>query len=206
MIYYEVWGWDTFSNESYFCGRFTSRKEAEKKCRQCEKEVRRTQSADLRDTFSIAEVTEDEISERERRTDQIREEKARDRMYSEKHLAGCLARVLKLFKQSWEILNVAEWKKKEEEDRKIESRVDWQDERDCFSSVWFRSYLFDGDRLVIGIGLSIHSRDREWCGDISSTCSFRGTFDEMLRWADTEEALIDCVDKAKELIRDFWED
>lgn len=29
MIYYEVWGWDTFSSESYFCGRFISRKAAE---------------------------------------------------------------------------------------------------------------------------------------------------------------------------------
>lgn len=57
-----------------------------------------------------------------------------------------------------------------------------------------------------GLRDTFHSRDREWCGDTSSTCSFRGTFDEMLRWADTEVALIDCVDRAKELIRDFWED
>ena len=25
---YEVWGWDTFSSESYFCGRFDTKEEA----------------------------------------------------------------------------------------------------------------------------------------------------------------------------------
>lgn len=29
QILYELWGWDTFSSESYFCGRFETREEAE---------------------------------------------------------------------------------------------------------------------------------------------------------------------------------
>lgn len=45
MRYYEVWGWDTFAGEEYFCGRYNTRKEAVKellkKEKRCRKNTRR---------------------------------------------------------------------------------------------------------------------------------------------------------------------
>jgi len=39
MIYYEVWGRDTFAGETYFCGRYISRKEASRMSKKYEEEV-----------------------------------------------------------------------------------------------------------------------------------------------------------------------
>lgn len=205
MTHYEVWGWDTFSGEDYFCGRFPSREAAEAECKRNEEKAQ-TQSKELRDTFSIVALADGEISGQKQRIEQIRDEKARNGMYSEENLANCFAQLLKLFKQSWEVMDAAEWRKKKQEERKMELKVDWQDETDCFDGVLFRTYYFDDGRLVIGVGVSVHSFDGEEHGGISSTSSFRGTFEEMLCWAGTEKALADCVEKGKELIKEFWED
>lgn len=58
MIYYEVWGWDTFAGEEYFCGRYTSRELAESVCKKKREDVAKTQDKGLRDTFSIVEISD----------------------------------------------------------------------------------------------------------------------------------------------------
>lgn len=63
MKYYEVWGWDTFAGEDYFCGRYTSYEEAERVIRKKEKEVESTQDKELQDVFSIVEITDEGYSD-----------------------------------------------------------------------------------------------------------------------------------------------
>lgn len=85
-ILYELWGWDTFSGESYFCGRFESREEAEIEKAREEKEVLKHQSEGLRDSYWIQEITPSEINAREQERDKRMAYEEKDRAYSRERL------------------------------------------------------------------------------------------------------------------------
>lgn len=82
QILYELWGWDTFSSESYFCGRYETQAEAEAEKAREEEETWRHQSEGLRDSYWIKEITPSEIEEREREQARRRAYEAKDRAYS----------------------------------------------------------------------------------------------------------------------------
>ncbi len=71
---YELWGWDTFSSESYLCGVYASAYTARKAMRRHEEEIKAYQSKSLRDTYSINKTTIGEhLAERDAWWAQIRE-------------------------------------------------------------------------------------------------------------------------------------
>lgn len=59
MIYYKVWGYDTFANEDYSCGQYTTYEEAEKVLKEKEANVEKTQDEVLRGTFSIVKIIDE---------------------------------------------------------------------------------------------------------------------------------------------------
>ena len=102
MKYYEVWGQDTFAGEDYFCGRYLTRQEAVEALLQKEKEVEKTQDEEIRDTYSIIVITENEIEEREKEQNRINIEKAAEVSFNVKHLTLHIRELLRLFKNAWE--------------------------------------------------------------------------------------------------------
>lgn len=82
QLLYELWGWDTFSGESYFCGRYETRAEAEAEKAKEEEETWKHQSEGLRDSYWIKEITSSEVEEREREMARRRAYEAKDRAYS----------------------------------------------------------------------------------------------------------------------------
>lgn len=54
---YELWGWDTFSSESYFVGLYASNSSANRAMRRKMGKVAATQDESLRDTFGIKRTT-----------------------------------------------------------------------------------------------------------------------------------------------------
>ena len=90
-ILYELWGWDTFSGESYFCGRFESREEAEIEKAREEKETLKLQSEGLRDSYWIQEITPSEIETREQERERRRAYEEKDRAYSRERLENNVA-------------------------------------------------------------------------------------------------------------------
>lgn len=52
MKHYEVWGWDTFAYEDYFCGSYSTRKEAEEYIKKHEIEIAEYQDEGLRDRYT----------------------------------------------------------------------------------------------------------------------------------------------------------
>ena len=92
MYCYELWGNDTFSNETYICGtdiHYSSAWRAMKKLRLTSQE---TQESELRDTFWIVRrEVEEQAAENESRQERIRS--VRERMHSDmeavmKHMAA----------------------------------------------------------------------------------------------------------------------
>ena len=65
-IDYEVWGRDTFANEDYLVGVFSTRTEADKALRKSERSVL-SQCEELRDTFWVEEMTPKRREERDER-------------------------------------------------------------------------------------------------------------------------------------------
>lgn len=90
-ILYELWGWDTFSSESYFCGRFETRTEAEAEKTREEEETWKHQSEGLRDSYWIQEITQSEIEAREEENEKRRAYEERDRAYSRERLEENIA-------------------------------------------------------------------------------------------------------------------
>lgn len=86
QILYELWGWDTFSSESYFCGRFETRAEAEAEVAREEEETWKHQSEGLRDSYWIQEITPSEIEAREQEKERRRAYEEKDRAYSRERL------------------------------------------------------------------------------------------------------------------------
>lgn len=206
MKYYEVWGWDTFAGEDYFCGRYTTRQAAENERRKKEKDVAKTQDEEIRDTYSIVEITDEGIAAREKEQDRINLEKAAERFFYREHLTDCVRELLRLFKNTWQNVRPEDLPTKKEFDRIRTQKVEWHDERDCFTRISFDTLYNKKEMLVIGIGVSIRGRKYYGGGTISSSCTFTKPLAEMLRWADTKEAIEECADKIEILIDSFYKD
>ncbi len=204
MKYYEVWGWDTFAGEDYFCGRYTSYEEAERVIRKKEKEVESTQDKELQDVFSIVEITDEGIRTRDEEQNRISWEKADERFFDPEHLANCVHELLEQFSEAWKNIDPKSLKKMREEERVLKQEVNWSDERDCFTQIAFESFCAEDERLIVGISASI--RDGKYYGEgcISSGYTFTKPLTEMLLWARTKKAQKECTLKFQELIDDFF--
>lgn len=202
MRYYEVWGWDTFAGEEYFCGRYNTRKEAVKELLKKEKGVEKTQDESIRDTYSILEVTDDEIEKREKEENRICREKMAERSFNPKHLTECVRELLGLFKDAWENIDPAELSKNEEEKRTLTQEVECRDEKNCFSRITLDTFYNNG-WIIVGIRVSVRSGEYYHGGNIKNSCVYINSLQEMLQWVDTREAVEDCSDKIKELIMPF---
>jgi hypothetical protein len=205
MRYYEVWGWDTFAGEEYFCGRYNTRKEAVKELLKKEKGVEKTQDESIRDTYSILEVTDDEIEKREKEENRICREKMAERSFNPKHLTECVRELLGLFKDAWENIDPAELSKNEEEKRTLTQEVECRDEKNCFSRITLDTFYNNG-WIIVGIRVSVRSGEYYHGGNIKNSCVYINSLQEMLQWVDTREAVEDCSDKIKELINAFYKD
>ena len=86
QILYELWGWDTFSSDSCFCGRFKTRVEAEAEKAREEEETWKHQSEGLRDSYWIQEITPSEIETREQEKERRRAYEKKDRAYSRERM------------------------------------------------------------------------------------------------------------------------
>lgn len=102
--YYEVWGNDTFANETYFCGRYEDRDKAMKALADAKQDAL-SQTESLRDTFWMTETTMGKIKERERLEDE-----RRGRIYKRWHYDDDRLRnhVILLVKQLAEVVDMDE--------------------------------------------------------------------------------------------------
>ncbi len=107
MRYYEVWGWDTFAGIDYFCGRYMTRKEAVEELLTQKKEAEETQDKEIRDTFSIVEVTDDEILKWEEAF-RIYQGKMAEKSFNPEYLTQCVRELLELFKDALEHIDPEE--------------------------------------------------------------------------------------------------
>lgn len=205
MKYYEVWGWDTFAGEEYFCGRYNTRQEAVKELSKKEKEVKKTQDEGIRDTYSIAEVTDDEIIKREEAEERIQLEKTAEKSFNPEQLTECVRKLLGLFKDALENIDPAELQKKEEEEYTLSQEVECRDEKNCFSRIALDTFYNNG-WLIVGIRVTVRGGEYYHSGNIKNSCVFIKSLQEMLSWVDTREAVEDFSDKIKGLINSFYKD
>lgn len=199
MAYYEVWGWDAFAREEYLCGRYPSRRKAEDVCVRLRGNAKRSQGSGLRDTFSVREVKGDDIKRQERE----KGEQAMGRSYKDESLRECAEQLLKQFRE----LSPAKLEKGKSQKNswRKEFRINWKDETDCFDEVSLRPHCRDNGRLRFFMDVSVYCKKTNERGKVTSSLSFEGDLDEVFRWADTKEAVEECVATGKELIRFWWE-
>jgi hypothetical protein len=65
-MYFEVWGYDKYSGDAYFCARYLYGKCAEREKAKCEMSVKQTQGKALRDSFWIEAHSVEDVEEREK--------------------------------------------------------------------------------------------------------------------------------------------
>ena len=205
MKYYEVWGWDTFAGEDYFCGRYLTRQEAIEALRQQERKVEKTQDKEIRDTYSITVITEDENEEREKDKNRVNIEKAAEASFNIKHLTLCIRKLLRLFKNAWENEDPIDLLRKNEEESRLIQEVTCNNEEDCFTQIGFSTFHSNG-WLIVSINVTVRSGRYFHGGCITSPQVFINSRQAMLEWADTKEALDECTNKIKELIKTFYKD
>ena len=198
---YEVWGWDTFSNEEYFCGSFKSLKEAEAEVKRCEKRVAKSQDESLRDTFSI--LNPQRAKECQEARERWRETLEDARKYDPDQLERYIVTLLK---------------------KQVESCIAYSPEKQYRNSIAFTNILrcrsesncFSRLKLIVckernedncSVRLQIYFRNDNPLGGGNTSLSV-GWFDsvnELLEWSKSKESIDRCLEKAKEGIYDFFE-
>lgn len=206
MTYYEVWGYDTFAHEDYLCGRYNTYVEAQRVMRKHEAEVRKSQNADLRDTFCITTVTEKDIELREEKERNIWNTRAKEQSYNEAHLAECTHNLLEKFGEALRNIKAEDRLRFQRDHEYLTQEVWWYNDEDCFIQILFESYFCRDNGIFVNIGISVKDGQYSQGGKITSCSAIRGTHSELVQWAHTREAVQECVEKFKGLIRSIYKD
>lgn len=202
MTYYEVWGYDTFASESYFCGRYSSQSEAQKVLNRHEVKVAKSQDAALRDTFSIATMTDEDIALRKQREREI----SREQSYDSSHLTECVKTLLKQFRKALSETSTDDWLLLQKEQKHLTQQVWWDNEKDCFTQVSFESYTGNDNIIFVGTGICVKSGRFVEGGQTTIFSTIRGTCYELIEWAKTKEAVQQCMKELEKLISHIYED
>lgn len=206
MTYYEVWGWDTFAGESYSCGRYATLAEAQRVMKKQEESVL-SQDKDLRDTFSIQQVTDEDIRNRKEREERISSIREREQAYNREHLRACTGELLLKFREVLLDTPFEKWQELSRNRRFLPVSVSWNNAEDCFTEVFFEILLMvDGRRLSVCTGVNAKSGQYSGGGRISVTSSFCGTPEQLLEATGDEDFLERCVEKFASHIRMVYED
>ncbi len=206
MTYYEVWGWDTFAGEAYSCGRYATLAQAQHVLKKQEESVL-SQDEDLRDTFSIQKVTDEDIRNREKREEHICNTREREQSYNLAHLRSCTGELLLKFREVLLETSFEQWQELSRNHRFRTVSVLWNDAEDCFTEVFFEILLMaDGRRLSVCTGVNAKSGEYSSGGRISVTSSFCATPEQLLEATGDEDFLQQCVEKFASHIRMVYED
>lgn len=206
MTYYEVWGYDTFSREDYLCGRYTSYAAAQKTLRKHEAEVKKSQDEELRDTFCITTVTEKDIELREEKEREVRDTRAEEQSYNEAHLAECTHNLLEKFGEALRNIKAEDRQRLQRDNEHLAQEVWWYNDEDCFIQILFESYFCPDNRISVNIGISVKEGQYSEGGKIISYSGISGTQSQLVQWSQTQEAVQECVEKFKGLIRSIYKD
>lgn len=206
MTYYEVWGWDTFAGESYSCGRYATLEEARRVMKKQEESVL-SQDKDLRDTFSIQKVTDEDIRNREKREERISDIRRREQAYNREHLRACTGELLSKFHKVLQETSFEQWQNLSRDHRFLTVSVSWNNAEDCFTEIFFEILLMaDGRRLSVCTGVNAKSGEYSSGGRISVTSSFCATPEDFLEVTRDADFLERCVEKFESHIRMVYED
>ena len=206
MTYYEVWGYDTFAHEDYLCGRYNTYAEAQRVMRKHEAEVKKSQDEDLRDTFCITTVTEKDIELRDEKERDVRFIRAEEQSYNEAHLEECTHHLLKKFEEALGNMKAEDKVRLQKKHEYLTQEVWWYNDEDCFIQILFESFFCSNNGISVNIGISVKDGQYSQGGKITSCSAIRGTHSELVQWAHTREAVQECVEKFKELIRSIYKD
>ena len=170
-IDYEVWGRDTFANEDYLVGVFSTRTEADKALRKSERSVL-SQCEELRDTFWVEEMTPKRREERDERECEREECLRKRRDFDYTHLCEIVARLN---------TNLLETVDKDKRGLILEKEVNLLEKNeksdDCYSYLSFQYVrkVKDGKMCLVLIEVGMKEE-----GKVSMNC-FMGTPDQIRR-------------------------
>ena len=170
-IDYEVWGRDTFANEDYLVGVFSTRTEADKALRKSERSVL-SQCEELRDTFWVEEMTPKRREERDERECKREECLRKRRDFDYTHLCEIVARLN---------ANLLQTVDKDKRGLILETEVNLLEKNeksdDCYSYLSFQYVrkVKDGKMCLVLIEVGMKEE-----GKVSMNC-FMGTPDQIRR-------------------------
>ena len=170
-IDYEVWGRDTFANEDYLVGVFSTRTEADKALRKSERSVL-SQCEELRDTFWVEEMTPKRREERDERECERDECLRKRRDFDYTHLCEIVARLN---------ANLLQTVDKDKRGLILETEVNLLEKNeksdDCYSYLSFQYVrkVKDGKMCLVLIEVGMKEE-----GNVSMNC-FMGTPDQIRR-------------------------
>ncbi|MFI3322796.1 MAG: hypothetical protein R3Y50_09770 [Rikenellaceae bacterium] len=206
-IYYSIWRVDTTFNESYFCESFDNEKEAKKAMKWRNKVEAKFQPKELRDTYIIRPLSEQENIEQEKlRADlevdfkaKLKEEKAKELSYNAQHLDECIELLLK--KQTKKCLKYSLSKPKKK-GTLFKCSIKWKNDEDCFTKIKLenRKYSSDND---LRINLEIYMREGEHFGKcyISQQIYRVPSIKHLQKWSISKKGRKICLDNVMEIIR-----
>lgn len=97
-----------------------------------------SQDKDLRDTFSIQKVTDEDIRNREKREERICDIRRREQAYNREHLRACTRELLSKFHKVLQETSFGQWQNLSRDHRFLTVSVSWNNAEDCFTEVFLK--------------------------------------------------------------------
>lgn len=187
-IVYRVYGEDTYTHETFIVAELSNKEEAETKLRECKKSVM-DQCEELRDTFWIAELTEEQQEESKRQASEYEARRIAARSYDDKQLIENINTLVESIKSQLRDKNLSFNSTKDNKHHDAEKEIfpttdvcyhsitlyvtSYESGRSCISlNIYF-------DREIVDRGIKLFSSEQDLRQWLYSTDSFNDTLDAM---------------------------
>lgn len=197
-IIYRIYGEDTYNHETFFVAELSTKEEAEAKLKECRESVM-DQCEELRDSFWIAEMTEERLEESKRQAAEYEARRMAARTYDDKQLIENIYTLVDSIKSQLRDKNLSFCSTKDNKyhdaEKKIFPKIDvcynsitmyvtsYESGRSCISlNIYF-------DREIVDRGIKVFSSEQDMRQWLYSTDSYNDTFNAMEKL--TKEYLYD---------------
>lgn len=191
-IFYEVWGRDTFANETFLCGKFSSPESAFRLCHEKEMEVAKFQDPELRDTFWVIEISAQEIEERNRMEELKRNQMLNEQYYDRLRLQQCCAEILQQLRKKAMEVDENEVVKNSKEKNLIllaTQELNCSNPEDCYSKIKLELKVVRSNlSLMILPELTFKRGEYTGEGTCSKAIEFFKSMEDVMRWLNDENS------------------
>jgi len=197
-IIYRIYGEDTYNHETFFVAELSTMEEAEAKLKECRESVM-DQCEELRDSFWIAEMTEERLEESKRQAAEYEAGRMAARTYDDKQLIENIYTLVECIKSQLRdkhlSFNTSTDNKHHDAEKEIFPKTSV-----CYNSITMYVTSYESGRSCISLNIYF---DREI---VDRGIKVFSSEQDLRKWLYSTDSLIDTIDAMEKLTKQYLND